>query len=190
LSSPEFDESVSGFLADPKRRKELRSIYNNRELGDANAISMSLYVGPTSHTLRKLIWSNFNRGPRRHACQTAWLLTGDSKLANRERRVRWQKFFKDFGSRVGTMMLPHHGAYANFHSAILDVAPTAALFVTADGDDALHPHEDVLCEVKACSPPRELRTVSTDGDDTLVEVSGDSSLLDSAVARVVGDAWC
>ena len=80
-------------------------------------------------------------------------------------------------------MLPHHGAAGNFERSILDVAPQASLFVTADSMDLSRPHEDVVAELEKYAPHRvRVSKVSEKSEDRLWQVSGPPEAADDPLA--------
>lgn len=179
----EFQKLLRNFVRSKERRKQLRDIYKEKELGDANATSMSLYIGPSvvSAGRRKVICSLQGR-PESGA---GWLLTADAKLRNRDRRDKWLKFYKRVRPHfIGTLMLPHHGAAANFEPSILDAAPQASLFVTADSTDLSRPHEDVLADLekKYARCHVHVGKVSERREDRLWQVSGPPEVADDPLA--------
>ncbi len=102
-----------------------------------------------------------------------WLLTGDAKLGNKARRHSWLRFYQPLRNNICKMMLPHHGAVANFNSEMLSlVNDNVELFVTANAEDDLRPHEDVLSELDE----RTCHIVSEQTDDKLRDISGLSLL--------------
>jgi hypothetical protein len=142
-------------------------------LGDANAISMSLYTGSYRQSAiaeRKIL----ERGLSIER-PSGWLLTGDSKLGNKQRRNEWLRFYAKLNSFIGQLMIPHHGASGNFHSDILKVGSKLSVFVCADNNDPKHPHEDVLEELDG----RQLPVVTEAEESRLVEISGPSALQNS-----------
>lgn len=136
---------------------------------------MSLYVGPFRHA----VWYSRQalRAGRDHAqAGPGWLLTGDAKLDQVERRKAWMEFYECIKDNVGALMLPHHGSAAGFNEGILAAArPDALLFVCKHvADDARPLGDKVLPHVK-----ERLHMVTDDEATTLFQVSG-ASVLGSA----------
>ena len=119
----EFNAELLNVLANHRKRTAIKKLFAIHGLGDANAISMSLYEGPRGESHRKVHHCAHSNG------HPGWLLTGDAKLGNKYRREAWLRTYTDFSLKdhVGTLMLPHHGAYSNFHADILSVAPASAI---------------------------------------------------------------
>jgi hypothetical protein len=166
-----FPEVAITFMRSSARRKELREIIERKELGDANAISMSLYIGPSTRSGERLIYSKNAEVPLDKA---GWLLTGDAQLANRTRRSRWLSFFEATRDQIGVMMLPHHGAAGNFHREILQAAPAATFFITADENDRRRPHKNVEDDIKEHDSSRGYRRVSESKENGIRTCSGPS----------------
>jgi len=172
-----LSDQLAHSLKHKAKRRELAELYRREELDDANGISMSLYEGPISMSPYKGPGyysgrrTRFGRDqPSRHV---GWLLTADAKLQNRDQRREWTQFFGARASKaVGALMLPHHGADGNFHESILEFAPDAKLFFTADHADKKRPQPNVKATLKACNPPRPAFKVSERPRDILEATSG------------------
>lgn len=166
---------------------DLKAAYKRHELGDANAISMSLYVGPR-HDIGGICW----RKPLRtflpdQDAGPGWLLTGDAKLAQVGRRAQWLRFYAPVRQHVGALMLPHHGSHLNFHRDLLKAARDDALLFACKREKHGDPlHEDVWPHVRS----RRHRIISDDPATALVQVSGSSSL-DGAEGKLrqIADEW-
>jgi hypothetical protein len=167
IDSPEFTSKLLDTLREPEQRRKLRRIYKDEALGDANAVSMSLYAGPI-HTEGRKRAACINKNKNRDkVCTGGWLLTGDAKLRNEDRFAAWNTRYDSVLGRVDCLMIPHHGAAENWNSRLLKVAmPGTTLFVTADeGDSGKRPHEDVKAAATGWSiaivHEEEVSTIST-----------------------------
>jgi len=166
---------------------KVKKAYHECELGDANAVSMSLYVGP----FREGVWRSrrpLRAGKKWSDAGPGWLLTGDAKLEQVGRREEWLEFYKGLKERVGALMLPHHGSHSNFHEKILDVMRKDGLVFAcrrekATGDPL---HENVWPHVEKLN----VAIVSDDEKSSLMQVSG-SPTLESAerVLSKVAEEW-
>lgn len=186
VNSREFKNRLVQMLASAAGRSKLKQLHFKEDLGDANAISLSLYVGPIGGKGKFLIsYSDYGENLR----PPGWLLTGDAKLRNNERRTEWLKFYsKRAPGSVGTMMLPHHGSPHNFDREILSIAPNARLFVTANYGDRSRPHEDVKADVEELRDgAAKIQIVSEHQSKGLIEISSGQELGDHLI-RVV-KAW-
>lgn len=144
VEDPTFKKLLLPYLNSGRFRRSLKQIYIEQGLGDANAVSLSLYAGPMPMDPirhRRVVGVGCDSDRSR----SGWLLTGDAKLGNPSRRKAWLNYYKPVREQVGDLMLPHHGAAVNFHSDILDaVCEDANLFITAGAYDPKRPHEDVV----------------------------------------------
>jgi len=166
---------------------KVKTAYHACELGDANAVSMSLYVGP----FREGVWRSrqpLRAGQKWSDAGPGWLLTGDAKLEQVGRRKQWVKFYEKLRQRIGALMLPHHGSHRNFHEGILDVMRKDGLVFAcrrekATGDPL---HENVWPHVEDMNNA----IVSDDERSSLMQVSG-SPTLESAerVLSNVAEEW-
>lgn len=77
---------------------------------------------------------------------------------------------------------PHHGAAANFHPEIVERWTTARLFVTADADAELRPHEDLLAELRHVRDDDVVR-VTEDAEAEILQVTGAPEYKDTPVIR-------
>lgn len=148
---------------------KIKTAYKEQELGDANAVSMSLYVGPfrAGVYFERVSLSAEQKIPE---AGPGWLLTGDAKLAQVGRRNLWRDFYKPLRDHIGALMLPHHGSHLNFHVDILDVVKEGGLLFACKraktfGDPL---HEDVWTVLK----DRQVTIVSDEYDTSLIQVSG------------------
>lgn len=168
---------------------KVKATYKEHELGDANAVSMSLYVGPFRDGVcfsRK----SLRAGQERHEAGPGWLLTGDAKLAQVGRRNDWCTFYKPLKSRIGALMLPHHGSHLNFHEDILDIVEEDCLLFAcrrAKQGDPLH--ENVWTVVERQRRP--VAIVSDDRKTSLMQVSG-ATVLEYAERGLsdLAKEWC
>lgn len=165
--------SADGFF------QSVKQAYRDANLGDANAVSMSLYAGP----FRDAVWYSrrvLDAGRKHHRAGPGWLLTGDAKLDQVGRRREWLQFYESVSGNVGALMLPHHGSAAGFHENILAAArPDALVFACKHVADIARPLGDkVLPHVS-----ERLHMVTDDDGSTLIQVSG-ASVLDSATLEL------
>ena len=159
--------------------KSVKQAYRDSDLGDANAVSMSLYAGP----FRDAFWhsrQSLDAGRKHRHAGPGWLLTGDAKLDQVGRRKEWLAFYEKLSGNVGALMLPHHGSAAGFHEGILAAArPDALVFACKHvADDARPLGDKVLPHVS-----ERLHMVTDDERSTLVQVSG-ASVLDAATLEL------
>jgi hypothetical protein len=166
---------------------KVKDAYKKHELGDANAVSMSLYVGP----FRDGVWCSrkpLRAGQEWHKAGPGWLLTGDAKLAQVNRRNDWLSFYKPLKSRIGALMLPHHGSHLNFHEDILDVVEKDCLLFACRRAKLGEPlHENVWTVVER----RPVAIVSDDRKTSLMQVSG-ATVLEHAERDLsdLTEEWC
>jgi hypothetical protein len=161
-----FRAKLISLLKTQDGRRLLKEVYKSEKIGDANAISMSLYEGPLPlhHTTRV----SYAKSDNPSSAQAGWLLTGDAKLREDDRRSKWLSFFHPFKSQIRTVMLPHHGSIHNFHKEVLGVADeNAKLFITADASDLTRPNDEVKKQVR-----RRIRKISDQPRSTLIDISG------------------
>lgn len=142
---------------------ELRAAYD--VFRDLNTTSLHLYSGP-SRSPRKAVrhtgrdaagataWSWSSR-------PVGWIGTGDSPLKAVRRAREFAGAFGVVGRRVGTMVLPHHGADSSFNPAILDVVPDGSVLVAPADAYSTWKHPG----------PQATRAASVKGE--LVVVTGD-----------------
>lgn len=184
INSSDFRDRLLEKIRSRKGRKAIAALYSEAGLGDANAISMSLYCGSVRTDSARYRLGNGHYWPPGRA---GWLLTGDAKLRSPTRRQEWLQYFGTLKSNIGLLMLPHHGSAANFDRDILDAVPDeAALYVTADAKDhGVRPHEDVLAQLGE----RELLVVTEQPQTTLRQISGPSFLTGygGAITRFCSD---
>jgi hypothetical protein len=109
VNDKEFGVRLAKALQSRTARRKIKNMYDREEFGDANAISFSLYMGPrTKSTDRRVVQSTMLKND---LDTPGWLLTGDAKLRNCDRRDEWMKFLTQKHSLpIGTLMLPHHGS--------------------------------------------------------------------------------
>jgi hypothetical protein len=161
-----FKKRLLKLLRSQKGRRQLKQIYLEQELGDANAVTLSLYEGPRPEIHEARISLGTDSKPKSEA--VGWLLTGDAKLQHYDRRSKWLSFFRPSRSAVGTLMLPHHGSAHNFHPTILAAGnEDTRLFITADENDETRPYREVRDGVG-----RGILKVSESPPTALIELSG------------------
>jgi hypothetical protein len=147
-------------------RQRLRRCYNALWV-DQNLISMTLYQGPLRGEDFIAIY------PRLQICsrQAAWILTGDAHLERRLRRDAFAQRYRPVLEQVGALMLPHHGATANFDRELLDLFPELRVGFAAAGRNGYgHPHEGVRQAVRATRHGRFIRVGSAVKSSLSVEV--------------------
>lgn len=168
VSDPNFDQRLIELIRSKDGLKNLRNIYIDRELADANGKSLSLYAGPFIGALRCHLAPTTSR-----EYASGWLLTGDAKLRSRNRRTAWLQHYGDIPSHlIDYLMLPHHGATANFHPEIVSISESARLFVTCDAGDTLRPHEDIISELKEVGDTRIIVRVTQNCNAEIWQASG------------------
>lgn len=168
VSDPTFGKALSNYVKRTPDLKSLRKYYDAEALSDANAISLSLYVGPTTWTQRtRDAWPPGRVG---------WFLTGDSKLGTLYRRREWVRHYRSIPpERVHWFMLPHHGATRNMDVEVLEPWPEVQLFVTATSGDKLRPHADLKDRLReAGRDPDQIHIVTEKKCDEILEISGAS----------------
>jgi hypothetical protein len=161
-----FHARLLNLLKTQAGRRLLKDQYKLQEIGDANAISLSLYEGPRLVKTRTRISYRETTGPK--SVRIGWLLTGDAKLQQDDRRSKWLDFFRPFRDGIGTLMLPHHGSIHNFHPEVLKAATKAQLFITADARDKTRPNK----KVKDAARQRRIQKVSDWSGSALLKISG------------------
>lgn len=171
--SPEFLDTLTTLLNDNKKIKNLRDIYYKYGLGDANAVTLSLYCGPKNNNKTNRHIITYEEKYKQTNRPGGWLLTGDAKLGNHRRLKDFCECYTNIGHNIGNLMLPHHGSNANFDLKILEIAPNARLFVTANSNDYLHPHEDVRDKVN-----NSISIVTESDSSELREISGPDAIND------------
>jgi hypothetical protein len=163
---PTFHARLLNLLKDRAGRRLLKNQYKLQKIGDANAISLSLYEGPRLVKPRTRISYRETIGPK--STRIGWLLTGDAELQQDDRRSKWLDFFRPFNDGIGTLMLPHHGSIHNFHPEVLKAATKAQLFITADARDKTRPNK----KVKDAARQRRIQKVSDWRRSELLKISG------------------
>ncbi len=139
-------------LKTPEGRRKLRRCYD-AILTDGggekhNAVSMSLYSGPAGDSN---IWKIETRSDggmiSLHGNWTTvgWIGSGDAKLKSRNPRQKWRSYYRAELARTMTLLLPHHGSKANFHSDLLR-HPLHICIASADERDEgyRHPSAEVV----------------------------------------------
>jgi hypothetical protein len=171
ITSQDFRDRLLDQIRTRKGRKSIAAVYLEAGLGDANAISLSLYSGSVRSDSARY---RLAHGPYWPPGRAGWMLTGDAKLRSPIRRKEWLRYFEPLKSNIGFLMLPHHGSAANFNREILESVPEeAALYVTANASDhGLRPHEDLLAQLG----DRHLHVVTEQPESELREISGPSLL--------------
>lgn len=166
---------------------KVKVAYREHELGDANAVSMSLYVGP----FRDAVWyarRSLRVGDAWRSLGLGWLLTGDAKLAQIGRRELWLAFYGQLKDRIGALMLPHHGSHLNFHEDILRAVGKDCLLFACRRERKLGDplHENVWPIIEH----RPHAIVSDERRTSLLQVSG-ASVLESAgsILSRLTDEW-
>jgi hypothetical protein len=181
-------ESFSRKMGEEGFTAGVKQAYRDHRLGDANAVSMSLYVGPS----RDAVWhsrKSLRAGQDWPNAGPGWLLTGDAKLDQVWRRKNWLRFFAPLKGRVGALMLPHHGSHLNFHEDILDaLRPGGLVFACRRSKLSGNPlHE----KVRPWIEDQPYVMVSDEVNTSLLQISG-ASVLDSAerVLSDIAEEWC
>lgn len=130
----------------PSCRAKLRACYDALWM-DHNLVSMTLYSGPLRGDR---LYGHVRRSRWRSLLAPGWMLTGDAHLERTRRRDEFAQRYQNVLEHVGTLMLPHHGARANFHPAFLDLFPQLEIGFAAAGPNGYkHPHKDVRRTVNA-----------------------------------------
>ena len=173
IASGIFIQRLRHLLSSREGVRQLKEAYRRAGLTDANAISLSLYVGPRSTTLpyRSILLKDGTRSQK----PSGWLLTGDATLGSPSVHPPWIKAFQTFQKSTGMLMLPHHGSEHNFSSLILECVAKAELFVTADFADTTRPNE-VVCLLARSQGRSRIRKVSEVRRHRIVEISGPTSV--------------
>jgi hypothetical protein len=162
-----FHARLLNLLKTQAGRRLLKEQYQLQKIGDANAISLSLYEGPRLVLPQARI--SYRGTTESNSTRTGWLLTGDAKLEQYDRRSKWLEFFQPFRNGIGKLMLPHHGSIHNFHPEVLDAANIKAqLFVTADARDKTRPNKGV----KDAAQQRRIQKVSDWRGSAILQISG------------------
>jgi hypothetical protein len=114
-----------------EKAKVLLNLYGDYFGHGHNALSMSLYSGPSCrgahdprhgdqrHRKWRTRFEHWRYGFFLSGPPCGWLGTGDAALKQSVRREPWLRFFRPFASDVLIMTLPHHGSAHNFHADIL-----------------------------------------------------------------------
>ena len=127
-------------------RTNLRACYDALWM-DHNLVSMALYSGPLRGDR---LFASVQDPFWRSLMAPGWMLTGDAHLERTRRRDEFARRYERVLDKVGTLMLPHHGARANFHPALLDLLPRLEIgFAAAGPNPYRHPHKDVRRTVNA-----------------------------------------
>ena len=144
------DHQLVSKLKQPGHRKDLRACYDKLISSGAgrrhNRISMSLYSGPSEHPkevrLCRTVGGNwgqwrawepcFSLSCERTSNASGWLGTGDAHLGVNHVRERWQTTYDTpYRENISTLLLPHHGAFRNFHKELLDFPNLEACVASA-----------------------------------------------------------
>jgi len=118
-------KALTSMLKNPNGRKRLRSCYEeilpNGRGSKHNAISMSVYSGPSSDDLTWKVLSSHDQYPglTERPGPVGWIGTGDAKLNDVRQRKKWLSFYKADIALTCSLLLPHHGSKANFHTELL-----------------------------------------------------------------------
>ena len=147
--------------------RQVKSIF--AEL-DSNGTSLSLYTGPDRCDRARCVY-----GPSNKASRVGWLLTGDANLNSQVRMDEWKEAFTRTSACTGQLMVPHHGASANFNADLLTYAEGARHFVTVNDDDYTNgkrPPKIVVDQID------KLHVVSEQDASCIGEVSGPANLND------------
>lgn len=153
--------------------RALRSAYK-KIAKDVNLTSLSLYAGPS--TAKQGGFATYMRGTSwsrvyHHAmAPKGWLGTGDAALRNPNRRSAFLAHYSDHLRDVGTLLLPHHGSDANFHSELLSrMRPNLAVVSSAQQPPRgwEHPGSELIRE--ALSSGANLQHVSELPESILTE---------------------
>jgi hypothetical protein len=138
----------------PRGRHHLRHCYN-AIWSDHNFVSLSLYSG----TVLRHVTGRTNLPDCGRAKNVGWLSTGDSNLKIPIRRAALLGHYRSIRTRVGVLVLPHHGARSSFHSEILTRHRSLKFGIVAAGPNGYHqPHP---CVVQAVRAHCEFHQVST-----------------------------
>lgn len=151
--SPIDLEAIKVLLKTPEGRTKLRRCYE-AILTDGsgkkhNAVSMSLYSGPETKTdawtVRSRMENHWGWEMLADTQSPGWIGTGDAKLRSTQPRAKWRSFYRRELALTRTLLLPHHGSRANFHSELLR-APLRLCVAAADERDEgyRHPSPEVV----------------------------------------------
>lgn len=164
--------AIREMLQDSSRREKLAACYLSIRK-NLNLTSLSLYSGPLNKNSVKT--NAFSNGPFVPSwydkkpyvglsgwSKTAWLGTGDSNLAAKNRRVAFTKHYSVLRDQVVDFCLPHHGSRKNFHS---DLCEFGEFFIVSAGDNNRHKHPNV--EVVSQIEPWRLHVVSENEESLL-----------------------
>lgn len=149
-------------------RRELAECYRAVE-SDRNGTSLCLYGGPLP--LQSGRWEvetadpslygsrKWTRSERRMGAlwrvsqtKTGWLATGDFPMRTDRRRGDFEQFYAGRLPRVGTFVLPHHGASRNFASGLLTALDPAQWMVLHARADKHHPDRALVRSLSAHAP--------------------------------------
>jgi hypothetical protein len=113
-----------------KEPKHLVAIYGDHFGPNHNVVSLSLYSGPDSRSVRaqnsdwhlKIKLKRKTKGgkPKFNRTAAGWMSTGDSMLREQKRRKPWLNFYSKLRKQAGILALPHHGSIHNFHEELLN----------------------------------------------------------------------
>lgn len=146
-------EALKILLKTPDGRTKLRRCYE-AILTDGsgkkhNAVSMSLYSGPETKTdawkVRARMENHWGWEMITDTESPGWIGTGDAKLKSTQPRAKWRSFYRRELALTRTLLLPHHGSKANFHSDLLR-APLRICIAAADEREEgyRHPSPEVV----------------------------------------------
>lgn len=177
--SHKFAKALTDKIATDEGRSQVKACYRKYELGDANSVSMSLYVGPGKDFSQR---DNLVFGGRNRAF--GWILTGDAKLASARRFQAWRATYLPLMPHTGQVMLPHHGANgAYFNPGIVQMFHKADLFLTAGREDQTRPHH--LVADALTSPAIKLH----EQENALQQISGPTGMVGYMVDKDLFDDW-
>ena len=157
---------LAAALCDRSTRKAIQRCYEAIIPGGSsrlhNRTSLSLYSGPTRQIEGdvRLCHGPFPYGIpelypfnrfwmcRVHPEALGWIGAGDADLNTTRVREEWQRAYRGVGSQVGTLLLPHHGSWRNFHPDLLDF-PNLELCVASAARPSRykHPSEETIGEI-------------------------------------------
>ncbi|HEV2292831.1 MAG TPA: MBL fold metallo-hydrolase [Tepidisphaeraceae bacterium] len=140
----QFRSWVFELVRSRANRRRLRGCYHVARI-DVNAMSMSLYSGPSGTVLYDVrfalrrVDSEYRRSKDQ---RVGWLGTGDADLRRDLYRGEFEGHFARVLGNVGTFTLPHHGSIHNFHPTLLELGPQYYVVSSRTGNRH-HPHRDV-----------------------------------------------
>lgn len=111
-----------------------------------------------------------------------WLGTGDATLNVDMVRDDFRQFFKKVEPQIRSLVLPHHGSEASFHTSLLDMPALRYCIACSDPPDRGYEHPSRSVVTAVLRAFKQLDHVSGDPTTAVTEIVWDRQV-DPGVAR-------